>query len=109
LAAFELTPEALWLRLNDVGIEFIESEWNILRELFQKALAIPDIQLWLQELHNEYGEQVGWGEWSVFAAFFEEQCLRHRELNGHAFSENSAPKGGASPIRISSYSEYRVE
>jgi hypothetical protein len=47
----------LWLRLNDVGIEFIESEWNILRELFQKALAIPEIQLWLQELHNEYGEQ----------------------------------------------------
>jgi hypothetical protein len=47
----------LWLRQNDVGIDFIESEWNALRELFQKAWAIPEIQRWLQELQNEYGEQ----------------------------------------------------
>jgi hypothetical protein len=47
----------LWLRQNDVCIEFTESEWNALRELFQKAWAIPEIQRWLQELHNEYGEQ----------------------------------------------------
>jgi len=51
------TKFTLWLRQNDVGIEFIESEWNALRELFQKAWAIPEIQRWLQELQNEYGEQ----------------------------------------------------
>jgi len=47
----------VWLRQNDVGIDFIESEWNALRDLFQKAWAIPEIQRWLQELQNEYGEQ----------------------------------------------------
>jgi len=30
-----------WLRQNDVGIDFTETEWNALRELFQKAWAIP--------------------------------------------------------------------
>ena len=47
----------LWLRQNDVSIDFTENEWNALRELFQKAWAIPEIQGWLQELQNEYGEQ----------------------------------------------------
>jgi hypothetical protein len=51
------TKFTLWLRQNDVGIEFTESEWNALRELFRKAWAIPEIQRWLQELQNEYGEQ----------------------------------------------------
>ncbi len=51
------TKFTLWLRQNDVGIEFTESEWSALRELFQKAWAIPEIQRWLQELQNEYGEQ----------------------------------------------------
>ena len=51
------TKFTLWLRQNDVGIEFTESEWNALRELFQRAWAIPEIQRWLQELQNEYGEQ----------------------------------------------------
>jgi len=47
----------LWLRQNDVGIDFTETEWNALRELFQKAWAIPELQQWMQELKLEYGEQ----------------------------------------------------
>ena len=47
----------LWLRHSDVGIEFTEKEWEALRELFQKAWAIPEVQRWLQELQLEYGEQ----------------------------------------------------
>jgi len=47
----------LWLRQSDVGIEFTEKEWEALRELFQKAWAIPEVQRWLQELQFEYGEQ----------------------------------------------------
>jgi len=51
------TKYTLWLRQNDVGIDFTESEWNALRQLFQKAWAIPELQRWLQELQNEHGEQ----------------------------------------------------
>jgi hypothetical protein len=40
-----------------VGIDFTENEWNALRELFQKAWAIPELQRWMQELQLEYGEQ----------------------------------------------------
>ncbi len=47
----------LWLRQSDVGIEFTEKEWDAVRELFQKAGAIPEVQRWLQELQLEYGEQ----------------------------------------------------
>jgi len=47
----------LWLRQNDIGIDFTENEWNALRELFQKAWAIPELQRWMQELQLEYGEQ----------------------------------------------------
>ncbi len=51
------TTFTLWLRQNDVGIDFTETEWNALRELFQKAWAIPELQRWMQELKLEYGEQ----------------------------------------------------
>jgi hypothetical protein len=47
----------LWLRQSDVGIEVNEKEWDALRDLFQKAWAIPEVQRWLQELQLEYGEQ----------------------------------------------------
>jgi len=47
----------LWLRQNDVSIDFTENEWSALRELFQKAWAIPELQRWVQELQLEYGEQ----------------------------------------------------
>jgi hypothetical protein len=47
----------LWLRQSDVGIEFTEKEWDALRELFQHAWAIPEVQRWLHELQLEYGEQ----------------------------------------------------
>ena len=51
------TQRTLWLRRNEVGIDFTESELNGLRELFQKAWVIPELQRWLRELHEEYGEQ----------------------------------------------------
>jgi hypothetical protein len=51
------TTIMLWLRRNDVGIEFTEREWSALRELSQKASALPEIQRWLEELRLEYGEQ----------------------------------------------------
>jgi len=51
------TTITLWLRRNDVGIEFTEREWMALRELSQKASALPEVQRWLEELRLEYGEQ----------------------------------------------------
>ena len=51
------TKCTLWLRQNEVGVDFTESEWSALRELLQQAWAIPELQRWLQELQQEYGEQ----------------------------------------------------
>ena len=51
------TKFSLELRQHDVSVDFTESEWDTLRELFQRALAIPEIQRWLEELRLEYGEQ----------------------------------------------------
>ncbi len=51
------TQRTLWLRQNEVGIGLTESELNGLGELFQKAWAVPELQQWLRELHEEYGEQ----------------------------------------------------
>jgi hypothetical protein len=51
------TAITLWLRRNDVGIEFTEREWVALRELSQNASSLPEIQRWLEELRVEYGEQ----------------------------------------------------
>lgn len=51
------TKFSLDLRQHDVSINFTETEWDAQRELFQKGLAIPEIQRWLQELQLEYGEQ----------------------------------------------------
>ncbi|HEY2544433.1 MAG TPA: hypothetical protein VGI46_00050 [Candidatus Acidoferrum sp.] len=51
------TTITLWLRRNDVGIEFTEREWVALRELSQRTSALPEIQRWLEELRLEYGEQ----------------------------------------------------
>jgi hypothetical protein len=48
---------SLELRQHDVSIDFTEDEWDAVRELFQKALVIPEIQRWLEELRLEYGEQ----------------------------------------------------
>jgi hypothetical protein len=39
-----------------VGIEFTAEEWEGLRELAGKASASPEIQRWLAELRQEYGE-----------------------------------------------------
>jgi len=51
------TKCTLWLKQNEVGIDFSESEWNALRDLFRQASESPDLQRWLQELRQEYGEQ----------------------------------------------------
>jgi hypothetical protein len=51
------TKCTLWLRQNDVGIDFTESEWSALRELFQQAWVIPELQHLFEELQQEYGEQ----------------------------------------------------
>ncbi len=40
-----------------MGIDFTESELKRLGELFQKAWVIPELQPWLRELHEKYGEQ----------------------------------------------------
>lgn len=50
------TTITLWLRRNDVGIEFSEQQWAGLRELSAKGWASPEIQRWLAELRLEYGE-----------------------------------------------------
>jgi hypothetical protein len=51
------TKFSLELRQHDVSVDFSEIEWDALRELFQRALAIPEIRRWLEELRLEYGEQ----------------------------------------------------
>jgi hypothetical protein len=51
------TKFSLDLRQHDVSINFTETEWDAQCELFQKGLAIPEIQRWLQELQLEYGDQ----------------------------------------------------
>ena len=51
------TKFSLDLRQHDVSIKFNETEWDALRELFLKGLAVPEIQRWLEELRLEYGEQ----------------------------------------------------
>jgi hypothetical protein len=51
------TKFSLDLRQHDVSIKFTETEWDALRELFLKGLAVPGIQRWLEELRLEYGEQ----------------------------------------------------
>jgi hypothetical protein len=51
------TTITLWLRRNDVGIEFTEREWVALRELSMNSSSLPEIHRWLEELRLEYGEQ----------------------------------------------------
>lgn len=51
------TKCTLWLKQNEVGIDFSENEWNALRDIFRQAWESPDLQRWLQELRQEYGEQ----------------------------------------------------
>jgi hypothetical protein len=51
------TKCTLWLKQNEVGIDFSENEWNALRDLFRQAWENPELQRWLQGLRQEYGEQ----------------------------------------------------
>jgi hypothetical protein len=46
----------LWLK-RAAWIDFSASEWIALRDLFRQAWESPDLQRWLVELQQEYGEQ----------------------------------------------------
>lgn len=46
----------LWLK-RDTAIDVAPSEWAALAALFREAWASPDVQRWLHELAQEYGEQ----------------------------------------------------
>jgi len=46
----------LWLK-RDACINFSASEWIALRDLFRQAWESPDLQRWIVELQQEYGEQ----------------------------------------------------
>lgn len=46
----------LWFR-RDACVDFSPSEWTALAALFRQAWASPDVQRWLHELAQEYGEQ----------------------------------------------------
>ena len=56
------TKRTLWLKQNEVNVEFSEGEWNALRDIFRQALENPGLQQWLGELQLEYGEQGQWQE-----------------------------------------------
>jgi len=53
----ERTTRTLWLKRQDVRVEFSECEWNELRDLFRQAWQSPDLQRRMHELEQEYGEQ----------------------------------------------------
>ncbi|MPY90747.1 MAG: hypothetical protein GEU99_22880 [Luteitalea sp.] len=41
---------------RSVGVDLSATEWAALGDLFRRAWASPDVQRWLDELHQEYGE-----------------------------------------------------
>lgn len=53
----ESTTRTLWLEERTVRVELSEGQWLALRDLFREAWQNPDLQLWLHELRQEYGEQ----------------------------------------------------
>jgi hypothetical protein len=52
----EAGTRTLWLK-RAAWIDFSASEWIALRDLFRKACESPDLQRWIVELQQEYGEQ----------------------------------------------------
>jgi hypothetical protein len=50
------TTYALWLKRREVHITLPAPEWNALRDLVREAVQRPDVQRWLLELQQEYGE-----------------------------------------------------
>jgi hypothetical protein len=43
-------------RRNGIAISFASDEWQSLKELFQRAVALPELQPVLEELSLTYGE-----------------------------------------------------
>jgi hypothetical protein len=41
---------------SSIVVSFTQQEWQSLRELFDKALAIPDLRPILEELSLQYGD-----------------------------------------------------
>lgn len=56
------TKRTLWLKQNEVNVEFTEAEWNALRDIFRQASEDAGLQQWLRELQLEYGEHGQWLE-----------------------------------------------
>lgn len=52
----QVGTRTLWLKRN-AWIDFSAGEWIALRDLFRQAWASPDLQRWIVELRQEYGEQ----------------------------------------------------
>jgi hypothetical protein len=46
----------LSLKRLEVCVDVSEHEWNALREAVRQAWQTPDVQRWLSELQQEYGE-----------------------------------------------------
>jgi hypothetical protein len=52
-----ITTHTLWLKQQEVRIDYTADEWNTMRDLLQRLWENPGVQLWIQELQQEYGEQ----------------------------------------------------
>lgn len=52
----QVGTRTLWLKRN-AWVDFSAGEWIALRDLFLQAWASPDLQRWIVELQQEYGEQ----------------------------------------------------
>ncbi len=52
----ESTTHTLWLEQRTVCMELSEGQWHALRDLFREAWKNPDLQTWLHELRQQYGE-----------------------------------------------------
>jgi len=72
----------LWLRQNDIGIDFTENEWNALPRTVPEGMGDPELSavdagapvgIWRTGL-------IGTNRWFA-PAFCGERCLRHRELD----------------------------
>lgn len=50
------TSRTLWLKQGEVRVEFSPADWQALRDLLRQAWTSPDLQPWIVELDQEYGE-----------------------------------------------------
>jgi hypothetical protein len=50
------TTRTLWLKRGEARVEFSMADWQSLRDLLQQAWRSPELQPWIVELDQEYGE-----------------------------------------------------